>query len=99
MALLLAACSNEDPKEYFIKAENEKIAHIHGAGYWGEEGIPVIATHNGPFEYRDKTWYKTTRNNHDYMGFQPTKEGFYSSGHPEEGSDLKNPLGLVESTN
>lgn len=98
MTLLLAACSNDEPKEYFVKAENEKIEHIHGAGYWGDEGTPVIATHNGPFEYKDNTWYKTSRNNHDYMGFQPTKDGFYSSGHPEEGSDLKNPLGLVEST-
>lgn len=97
MALLLAACSNDEPKEYFVKAENEKIEHIHGAGYWGDEGIPVIATHFGPFEFRDNTWYKTTRNNHDYMGFQPTKDGFYSSGHPEEGSNLKNPLGLVKS--
>lgn len=95
---LLVACSNDEPKEYFVKAENEKIEHIHGAGYWGEEGAPVIATHNGPFEYRDKVWYKTTRNHHDYMGFQTTKDGFYSSGHPEEGSDLKNPLGLVKST-
>ncbi|MCM3654176.1 F510_1955 family glycosylhydrolase [Metabacillus litoralis] len=98
MTLLLAACSNDEPKDYFVKAENEKIEHIHGAGYWGDEGTPVIATHYGPFEYRDNTWYKTTRNKHDYMGFQPTKEGFYSSGHPEEGSSLKNPLGLVEST-
>ncbi|MCM3441524.1 F510_1955 family glycosylhydrolase (plasmid) [Metabacillus halosaccharovorans] len=99
MALLLAACSNDEPKEYFIKADNEKIEHIHGAGFWGPEGTPVIATHYGPLEFKDNTWYKTSRNNHDYMGFQPTKNGFYSSGHPEEGSGLKNPLGLVESTN
>ena len=98
MILLLVACSNDEQKDFFVKVENEKVEHIHGAGYWGEEGTPVIATHNGPFEYRDKTWYKTSKNNHDYMGFQPTKNGFYSSGHPEEGSDLKNPLGLVEST-
>ncbi|MFK9116042.1 F510_1955 family glycosylhydrolase [Peribacillus castrilensis] len=96
--LLLAACSNDEQKEYFIKAENETIEHIHGAGYWSKEGTPVIATHGGPFEYRDGTWYKTSRNNHDYMGFQTIKDGFYSSGHPEEGSDLKNPLGLVKST-
>lgn len=45
--LLLAACSNDEPKEYFIKAENETIEHIHGAGYWSKEGTPVIATHGG----------------------------------------------------
>lgn len=37
-------------------------------------------------------------NKHDYKGFQPFKNGFYSSGHPEAGSKLKNPLGLVKST-
>ncbi|USK62393.1 F510_1955 family glycosylhydrolase [Peribacillus asahii] len=98
LTLLLAACSTDESKHYFVKAENEKIEHIHGAGFWDEEGTPVIATHGGPFEYRNEAWYKTTRNNHDYMGFQTIKDGFYSSGHPEKGADLKNPLGLVKST-
>lgn len=31
------------------------------------------------------------------MGFSATDDGFYSSGHPEEGSSLGNPLGLVKS--
>ena len=48
-------------------------------------------------KYKDSTWYKANSRKHDYMGFQPYKEGFYSSGHPEEGSDLENPLGLIKS--
>ncbi|MFK2825142.1 sialidase [Bacillus sp. B190/17] len=95
---LLTACSNNEKEEYFVKAESEKVEHIHGAGYLGEEQAPVIATHSGLFKYENGSWYKTTENNHDYMGFQTFKDGFYASGHPEEGSDLKNPLGLTKST-
>ncbi|MFB5285411.1 F510_1955 family glycosylhydrolase [Peribacillus sp. Hz7] len=97
LIIFLVGCSSDEQKAFFVKAEDEEINHIHGAGYWGKGGIPVLATHEGLLEYQDGAWYKTTRNNHDYMGFQPTKEGFYSSGHPESGSGLKNPLGLVES--
>jgi DNA-binding beta-propeller fold protein YncE len=32
------------------------------------------------------------------MGFQTVDDGFYSSGHPGSGSTLKNPLGIVKST-
>ncbi|KMY52517.1 hypothetical protein AC623_20475 [Bacillus sp. FJAT-27231] len=95
---LLTACSNNGKEEYFVKAEGEKVEHIHGAGYLGEEQAPVVATHSGLFKYENESWYKTTENNHDYMGFQTFKDGFYASGHPEEGSDLKNPLGLTKST-
>lgn len=94
---LLTACSSENT-DYFESASGEKIDHIHGAGYIGEQDSLVLATHGGLKKYEDGKWVKTTRNNHDYMGFQPIKEGFVSSGHPEEGSELKNPLGLVKST-
>lgn len=94
---LLGACSNNENEEYFVKAKGEKVEHIHGAGYLGEEKTPVIATHGGLLKYESKSWYETTENNHDYMGFQTFKDGFYASGHPEQGSDLKNPLGLIKS--
>src|SRR5699024_9778270 len=55
------------------------------------------ATHTGLKKHDGQDWYATTDNNHDYMGFSMTKEGFYSSGHPGEGSNLKNPLGLIKS--
>jgi len=35
---------------------------------------------------------------HDYMGFSMVDNGFYSSGHPAPGSSMKNPLGVVKST-
>ncbi|MGG6447418.1 F510_1955 family glycosylhydrolase [Pseudobacillus badius] len=95
---LLGACSNGEKEEYFVKAKGEKVEHIHGAGYLGEEKTPVIATHDGLLKYENKSWYKATENNHDYMGFQTFKDGFYASGHPQQGADLKNPLGLIKST-
>ena len=98
---LLSACSSgeEDKEKAFLTPlKDEKIDHIHGAGYPGNDEGLYIATHHGVKIYRNGKWYETIENNHDYMGFQATKEGFYSSGHPEEGSNLKNPLGLVKST-
>ncbi|KWU60996.1 F510_1955 family glycosylhydrolase [Priestia megaterium] len=98
---LLSACSSgEEGKEkaFLTPLKDEKIDHIHGAGYPGNDEGLYIATHHGVKIYRNGKWYETIENNHDYMGFQATKEGFYSSGHPEEGSNLKNPLGLVKST-
>ncbi|MDQ0219994.1 sialidase [Peribacillus cavernae] len=94
---LLTACSNKE-EAFFESANGEKIDHIHGTGYIGEPAEPILATHNGLLKYEDGKWLKTTKNNNDYMGFQAVKNGFFSSGHPEEGSDLKNPLGLVKST-
>ncbi|OAH58632.1 hypothetical protein AWH48_16660 [Domibacillus aminovorans] len=82
----------------FEEADDVKIEHIHGIGYVGNENELYLATHHGLVKYAGGKWYTSIKNKHDYMGFQATKEGFYSSGHPEPGSDLKNPLGLIKST-
>jgi hypothetical protein len=98
--VILSACSNKEASQNgaFLKKDIEgTIEHIHGAGYPGNDKGVYLATHSGLKIYQNGKWYETTRNNHDYMGFQATKEGFYASGHPGEGSDLKNPLGLVQS--
>ena len=34
----------------------------------------------------------------DTLGFNAVSDGFYSSGHPGEGSNLLNPMGLIKST-
>lgn len=78
--------------------ESLKVDHIHGLGYPNESDSLYVAAHDGLKIHKDTTWSKTTTNNHDYMGFQPVKDGFLSSGHPEKGSDLKDPLGLIRST-
>ncbi|BCB05589.1 F510_1955 family glycosylhydrolase [Bacillus sp. KH172YL63] len=97
-SLSLAGCSSSKEEYSFIKTDNTTIDHIHGIGYPDHKGELVIATHDGLMKYKDAVWYETTGEKHDYMGFQASEDGFYSSGHPEKGSDLKNPLGVVKST-
>jgi hypothetical protein len=88
----------ESDTDFMIKAEPQKIEHIHGIGYPGNDEGLYIASHHGLKIYKDGEWLETTDENHDYMGFQGVEDGFFASGHPAEGSDLKNPLGLVKST-
>lgn len=83
--------------EFTVKAEPQTIEHIHGIGYPGNDQGLYVASHHGLKIFRDGQWYETQKGNHDYMGFQAIKDGFLASGHPEEGSSLKNPLGLVKS--
>ncbi|KPL59536.1 F510_1955 family glycosylhydrolase [Rossellomorea vietnamensis] len=98
LGIMVSGCSASDEEYSYVKSKDTTIDHIHGIGYPNNQGDLVIATHDGLMKYKDSTWYGTNSLKHDYMGFQPYKDGFYSSGHPEEGSILKNPLGLVKST-
>jgi hypothetical protein len=84
--------------EFIIKAKPQTIEHVHGIGYPGNDEGLYVATHHGIKIFTQGSWYETSEENHDYMGFQAVEDGFYASGHPEEGSSLKNPLGLVKST-
>lgn len=93
--ILFAGCTQTE-KEFTYKKTDKNIDHIHGLGFL--DNYFYIATHTGLKKHDGQHWYATTDNNHDYMGFSMTKNGFYSSGHPSEGSDLKNPLGLIKST-
>lgn len=78
--------------------KKDKIEHMHGVGYAGNQNAIFFATHEGLRIYYDKTWYKTKKENNDYMGFSATQNGFYSSGHPGSDSTLINPIGLVHSS-
>jgi hypothetical protein len=82
---------------FFKEKKEGKIEHLHGIGYAGNQNAIYFASHEGLLVYQNNKWYETTSNKHDYMGFSATDDGFYSSGHPEEGSTLGNPLGLVKS--
>lgn len=93
--IIIAGCS-QPKKEFAYKETNKTIDHIHGIGFL-EDNL-YIATHTGLMKHNGEKWYATSGNNHDYMGFSMVKDGFYSSGHPEQGSNLKNPLGLIKST-
>ena len=95
-ALLLAACSGEAADSYEVPFEGG-MSHVHGLGYAGDENALYFASHHGLKIYRDGEWFETPDNSHDYMGFNATNEGFYTSGHPGADSDLPNPLGIQRS--
>lgn len=101
----LKKASNNSKKEeqvslntsFYKQLNDVKIDHIHGLGYTGNIKGITIATHSGLNIYSEGKWYTTSKNLNDYMGFQATSDGFYSSGHPEPNSNLKNPFGIVRS--
>ena len=73
-------------------------AHVHGLSV-SESGQVLLATHDGLFDVTKQPVTKIGATN-DLMGFSGgTDHGvLYASGHPGEGSDLANPLGLIRST-
>lgn len=81
----------------FFEPFNGKIDHVHGIGYAGDQGIPFFAAHDGLKLYDNGKWFKTKKENNDYMGFNATNNGFYSSGHPGVDSNLPNPIGIQRS--
>ncbi len=76
-----------------------RFDHIHGMGYTADGEMLLVPAHDGLRIYEEGTWRKAETEPHDYMGFSMTDDGFYSSGHPAPGSDLKNPMGIVKSDN
>lgn len=75
------------------------FTHIHGLGYTSDGEEIYVPAHDGLKVYKDGSWTAQTAGaQHDYMGFNMFKDGFYSSGHPAPNSDLANPLGIVRST-
>ena len=74
-------------------------AHVHGLSVSSTTGQVLLATHDGLFDITKQPAAKIGATN-DLMGFTGgTDHGvLYASGHPGEGSDLANPLGLIRST-
>ncbi|PEG10643.1 VPS10, VPS10 domain protein [Bacillus wiedmannii] len=89
---------NTSPQNFYKETTSGKIEHIHGIGYAGNMPGVSIATHSGIKVYQNGKWFETKTELHDYMGFQATKNGFFASGHPEPDANLKNPLGLMKSS-
>ncbi len=96
--LIFSACSNKEAPFAFEEVKNPEVNHIHGTGFSNGGPEFVIATHAGLYAYRKDKWAEANREKNDYMGFQPTEDGFFASGHPAVNSDLKNPFGLMKST-
>lgn len=74
------------------------LEHVHGLGFSTDGKRILIPAHDGLKAYEEGRWETPEGAKHDYMGFSPVNDGFYSSGHPAPGSDLKDPLGMVKST-
>jgi hypothetical protein len=87
LSLLLSACT----------AKTVTLHHIHGLGYTSDGAQLLIPAHEGLASYKNGAWSMVDGPKHDYMGFVTVDSGFYSSGHPEKGSGLKDPLGVVKS--
>lgn len=85
--LLLSACMNKEIS----------MGHIHGLGYSPGGDKLLIPAHTGLVAYSQGKWTPVDTPKHDYMGFTVVDNGFYSSGHPELDSGLKNPMGIVRS--
>jgi hypothetical protein len=85
-------------KEPSSNGEAVTFKHMHGMGYTPDGEEIYVPAHDGFIIYRDGAWVIPDRPKHDYMGFSATDFGFYSSGHPEPGSNLKNPFGVIKST-
>lgn len=87
--LILSACSS---------GVSVKLDHVHGLGFSPDGSQVLVAAHDGVKLYQDGKWQVPEQDKNDYMGFAPTDDGFYSSGHPGPGVKLPQPLGLVKST-
>lgn len=74
------------------------MEHVHGLGFSSDGKQIILPAHNGLVSYSEGKWQNLDAPKHDYMGFHAVDHGFYSSGHPEPGSKLKNPLGIVKSS-
>ena len=73
------------------------IQHIHNVKAIGNKIL--LGTHHGLYEYSSLDNIKLIGNKKiDLMGLAITNNILYASGHPEAGSNLKNPLGLIKST-
>lgn len=72
--------------------------HVHGIAFNPGDDKVYLATHDGLFRY-DSEGPVRVGPVIDLMGFTAAGPNhFYSSGHPGEGVDLPNPVGLMEST-
>ncbi|MCC6752132.1 MAG: glycosyl hydrolase [Deltaproteobacteria bacterium] len=73
------------------------FSHAHGLGF-AANGTLFLPAHDGFRTFAAGHWSSPNLPRHDYMGYSATREGFYSSGHPDPASSEPNPFGVVKST-
>ncbi len=94
----LTACGTATPASTNEAPPTDLYGHIHAISIEESTQRVLLATHNGLFD-ASGTVPKKIGPTLDLMGFTVSPTGtFYASGHPGPGSDLPNPLGLMEST-
>lgn len=100
--LLVTGCAAEgqdaeSQEEPTAPSAESSFAHVHGMAVDPETEQLLVATHNGLFTV-EKGSVEQVGPVNDLMGFAVGGEGsYYASGHPGPGSDLPNPVGLIES--
>jgi photosystem II stability/assembly factor-like uncharacterized protein len=74
------------------------LHHVHGLAFTPDGKALMVPAHIGLAVYRDGRWTTAPGDPHDFMGFSVAKKAIYTSGHPSPSSPLRNPLGLMKST-
>lgn len=74
------------------------LHHVHGLAFTPDGKALVVPAHIGLAIYRDGRWSQAPGPAHDFMGFSVAKNAIYTSGHPAPGSALRDPFGLMKST-
>ena len=74
------------------------LHHVHGLAFTADGKSLMVPAHIGLAVYRDGRWTKASGPAHDFMGFSLAEKAIYTSGHPAPGSALRNPLGLIKSS-
>lgn len=93
----------EEPAEALMEEVTPEVSdieltHVHGLGITGDGAALYVPSHHGLMVFEEGIWSAAEGAAHDYMGFAMVNDGFYTSGHPGEGSDLANPFGVSRST-
>lgn len=81
-----------------VPAKSQKIGQIRGIGYPGNDDALYVATNDGIKFYKNSKWLETTANKHNFMSLQAINTGFLASGHPQKDTGIKDPMGIVESS-
>lgn len=74
------------------------LPHLHGLGFSADGQQLFVPAHDGFRVFAAGRWQQPDEPAHDYMGYAPTDDGFYSSGHPNPTTALVNPFGLIKSS-
>ena len=102
-ALLVSACASGGGEQESGSAQaadgvENPFGHVHGLAVDPGTDDLMLASHYGVYDLSGEQPERVGPVN-DYMGFAVAgPDHYYASGHPGEGSDMPNPMGLIEST-